>query len=228
MRVIGPFRRTLWLAAALLAVGAALAPARAADLERGAEIFELCAQCHGGDGSGHQAYLAPNLSGLPEWYVLGQLRNFQGGLRGLHPDDVAGLRMYPMLRTFKGERADEDMQAVAAYVAQLPVQMPPSTLSGGDPARGATFYQVCLTCHGPDGKGQQALGAPPLPQQQDWYMLSSLQRYKDGVRSNDPRNANAQIMRGMAATLPDEQAMKDVIAYIRSLGGAQAAAGAQH
>jgi cytochrome c553 len=108
-------------------------------------------------------------------------------------------------------------------VARLPVQRPDATLEGGDPAKGATSYQVCVACHGPDGKGQQALGSPPLPQQSDWYLLSSLHKFKTGVRGNDPRNANAQIMRGMAATLPDEQAMKDVIAYIRSLGGAQAA-----
>ena len=230
MRVTGSLRIDLRMAAALLAAGAALAaaPVRAADEDRGAEIFELCAQCHGGTGAGNQAYLAPNLTGLPEWYVLGQLRNFHGGLRGMHPDDVAGLRMYPMAKTFKGERAETDMQAVAAYVAKLPVQVPPATLAGGDAARGATFYQVCVACHGPDGKGQQALSSPALPQQSDWYLLSSLQKFKDGVRSNDPRNANAQIMRGMAATLPDEQAMKDVIAYIRSLGGAQAAAGPGH
>jgi cytochrome c553 len=211
------------IAAALLALALA-GPARAADVERGAELFQLCAQCHGGDGGGRQAFLAPNLTGLPEWYLLGQLRNFHSGLRGMHPDDFAGLRMYPMAKTFRGESADADMQAVVAYIATLPVQVAEPTFTDGDPAKGAAFYQVCIACHGPDGKGQQALNSPALPQQSDWYLLSSLQRYKDGVRSGDPRNANAQIMRGMAATLPDEQAMKDVIAYIRSLGGAQAAA----
>lgn len=217
--------RTFGIALALLA-GAALATPAHADEARARELFQLCAQCHGSDGSGNENYLAPNLTGLPEWYVLAQLRNFHGGLRGLHPDDVGGLRMYPMTKTFKGDSAESDMQALAAFVANLPVVVPTPTLSGGDPARGATFYQVCVACHGPDGKGQQATGSPPLPQQSDWYLLSSLQKFKDGVRSYDPRNANAQIMRGMAATLPDEQAMKDVIAYIRSLGGAQAAGAA--
>jgi len=221
--------RNLWVGAALLAAGVALAgPARAADAERGAELFQLCAQCHGAEGGGRPAYLAPNLTGLPEWYLLGQLRNFHGGLRGMHPDDFAGLRMYPMAKTFTGPNADADMQAVVAYIAKLPVRVAEPTFTDGDPAKGAAFYQVCVACHGPDGKGQQALNSPPLPQQSDWYLLSSLHKFKDGVRSNDPRNANAQIMRGMAATLPDEQAMKDVIAYIRSLGGAQAAAEPGH
>jgi cytochrome c553 len=116
------------------------------------------------------------------------------------------------------------MQAVVAHVAKLPVAVPEPTITDGDPAKGQALYQVCVACHGPDGKGNQALNAPPLHQESDWYLLSSLQRYKTGVRGNDPRNANATIMRGMAGTLADEQAMKDVIAYIRSLGGAQAAA----
>jgi cytochrome c553 len=45
-------------------------------------------------------------------------------------------------------------------------------------------------------------------------MLSSLQKFKAGTRGTYP---NAAVMRGMAGTLADEQAMKDVIAYIQSL-----------
>ncbi len=200
------------------------APARAADEKRGAALFPFCGQCHGAAGAGNQTYLAPAISGLPEWYVFAQLQNFYTGQRGMHPDDVAGLRMFPMAKTFKGDRADSDMQALAAYVAKLPAPTPPPTLVGGDPERGAGYYQVCIACHGADGNGNEALRSPPLHQQHDWYLLSSLQRYKSGVRGSDPRNTNAQVMRGMSSTLVDEQAMKDVIAYIRTLGGTEAAA----
>lgn len=200
------------------------APARAADDDRGAKLFPFCGQCHGADGQGIQTYLAPALAGLPEWYVSAQLQNFYTGQRGMHPDDVAGLRMYPMAKTFKGDRADADMQALASYIAQLPAPSPPVTLVGGDPVRGANYYQVCIACHGPGASGNEALRSPPLHQQHDWYLLSALQRYKSGVRGSDPRNTNAQIMRGMSSTLVDEQAMKDVIAYILTLGGDQAAA----
>lgn len=215
------FSRTLGAALALAALAAAPVQAEGPD---GAELFQLCAQCHGADAGGRELFLAPNLTGLPEWYLLGQLRNFHAGLRGMHPDDTPGLRMFAMARSFAGALADAEMQAVVAYVAKLPVAVPEPTFTDGDPAKGAAFYQVCTACHGADGKGNQALNAPPLTAESDWYLLSSLERYKSGVRSSDPRNANAQLMRGMAATLPDEQAMKDVIAYIRSLGAAQASA----
>lgn len=214
------FRCFAVLLPVLLALGSLLpGPAWAADAARGAQLYQFCGQCHGAAGAGNQIYLAPAIAGLPEWYVLAQLHNFFTGRRGMHPDDVAGLRMFPMARTFRGETSDADMQAVAAHVATLPAPTPPATLASGDPVRGAGYFQVCVACHGADANGNEALKAPPLRQQHDWYLLSSLQRYKGGVRGNDPRNTDAQIMRGMAATLTDEQAMKDVIAYIRSLGG---------
>ncbi len=225
-------RHSVTFSAIGFAIGTALvtllslppATARAADDARAAALFPFCGQCHGAAGAGNQRYLAPAIAGLPEWYVFAQLQNFYTGQRGMHPDDVAGLRMYPMAKTFRGEHAESDMQALAAYIAKLPVPTTPATLVGGDPGRGAGFYQVCLACHGPQANGSEALRAPPLHQQHDWYLLSSLQRYKSGVRASDPRNSNAQVMRGMSGTLVDEQAMKDVIAYIRTLGGTAAAA----
>jgi cytochrome c oxidase subunit 2 len=65
----------------------------------------------------------------------------------------------------------------------------------------------------------QATNGPPLANQSDWYLLTSIQRYKSGVRGSNPANANGAVMRGMANILQDEQAMKDVIAHIISLGG---------
>jgi cytochrome c553 len=202
-------------ALAALAAGAPLA-ARAEANARGGELFELCVQCHGSAGEGNPLALAPNIAGLAEWYVLGQLKNFKSGVRGTHRDDVGGLRMYPMSLSLK---SDEDMQAVAAYVASLPPVRPEATLAGGDPARGAQLYTICVACHGADGAGNQAVQSPRLAGQADWYMLSSLQKLKAGTRGNYP---NAAIMRGMAGTLVDEQAMKDVIAHILTLSSGSA------
>jgi cytochrome c553 len=206
-----------FLALWVLAAGAA-APAQA---DRTQELWELCAQCHGPAGGGNAPALAPPIAGLPEWYVAAQLRNFKGGLRGLHPEDVGGLRMYPMSQWLRDEA---DIQRVAAYVASLPASRPAPSLAGGDAARGATLYEPCKACHGPDGAGNQAMNAPPLVHASDWYLLSSLQKFKGGIRGGDPRNANAVLMRSFSNTLADEQAMKDVIAYIGSLAGRAAAA----
>ena len=142
------FSRNLAIWVALAALASAATPAQAGDVKRGAQLYNFCAQCHGADGAGNELYLAPNLTGLPDWHLRSQLRSFWTGLRGLHPDDVAGLRMYPMAKTFNGERAESDIEAVSAYIATLPVQVPAPTLVGGDPERGASFYQVAPALQG--------------------------------------------------------------------------------
>lgn len=211
-------QRTLVGLAALLPLALAFPSlGRAEDNARGTELYQLCEQCHGAAGEGNKMALAPNIAGLPEWYLLGQLQLFKSGARGKHHEDVGGLRMYPMSQTLKTE---DDMKAVASFVAALPHVTPEPTLTGGDPARGAQFYAICTTCHGPDGSGMQPMGSPRIAGQADWYLLSSLQKFKAGTRGTYP---NAAVMRGMAATLADEQAMKDVIAYIGSLASNTAA-----
>jgi cytochrome c oxidase subunit 2 len=128
------------------------------------------------------------------------------------------MRMRPMALSLRTEHGD-DLKDVAAYVAALSSVRPEPTLTGGDPARGATHYAVCQACHGAAGEGVQATNGPPVANQSDWYLLSSIQRFKSGVRGSAPNDANGAVMRGMANILVDEQAMKDVIAHMTSLAG---------
>jgi cytochrome c553 len=184
-----------------------------ADEHRGQALFRLCIACHGQQGEGRADVEAPAIAGLPEWYVSTQLTKFRNGLRGTHPRDTAGMRMRPMARTLP---TDDDVKAVARYVGSLPPQAPPPTLTG-NAANGAAQYAVCMACHGPDGKGNQQMGAPPLVTASDWYLLTQLKNLKNGVRTpNAAADASGAMMAPIAATL-DEQAMKDVIAYIQTL-----------
>jgi cytochrome c oxidase subunit 2 len=209
------YRTTLaWL---VLAASVAQ-PAFAQDAERGRELFELCASCHGEQAEGNALYYAPAIGGMPVWYLERQLVMFRDGVRGTHFDDLLGMRMRPMALSLRTEHGD-DLKDVAAYVAGLPARKPAPTLTGGDAARGATHYAVCQACHGAAGEGVQATNGPPLANENDWYLLSSIQRYKAGVRGSNPADANGAVMRGMASILQDEQAMKDVVAYIISLSG---------
>jgi cytochrome c oxidase subunit 2 len=202
-------------AAALAAfVFAHAGPAFAEDpVVRGEKLYGLCQQCHGQEGAGDPLSLAPAIAGFQAWYVERQVSNFKHGLRGLHPDDKGGLRMYPMSLALK---SDEDIAAVAAYVASLPRAKPPRTVEG-DPAKGETSYKTCAACHGPDGNGNQALNAPSLIGSSDWYLVETLHKYKAGVRGGNTDNQNSVMMRGMALSLADDQAIRDVVAYIMTL-----------
>ncbi|MCH2388779.1 MAG: c-type cytochrome [Opitutales bacterium] len=200
---------------AALAILAIALPAPNADADaRGEQLYRNCLICHGPDGQGIPLQLAPALSNLSEKYIVEQLKKYKSGLRGAHEKDVAGLRMLPMSQTLLTE---EDMQAVASHIVSLGSSPIEATLEGGDPVKGQSLYATCLACHGPDGKGNDLLNAPSLIHQHDWYQLTQLKNFKEGVRGGNPQDITGAQMRPMAMMLTDEQAMKDVIAYIQTL-----------
>jgi cytochrome c553 len=202
------------LALALAAVSCALAAApAAADDARGRKLFNFCAQCHGAEGAGNAAIEAPPIGGLPAWYVEAQLQKFKAGGRGYHADDAAGLRMRPMANWLK---TDADVTAVAAHVASLPASKPVATLTSGDAGRGEALYATCTACHGADGAGNQQLFAPPLRHLSDWYLVNQLRKFQTGVRGANPADTTGALMRPFSLTLTDEQALRDVVAYILS------------
>jgi len=212
---------SLCMATGAFAQGEGAAADAGADLAKGRALFSLCTQCHGSDGGGIQDALAPAIAGMPAWYVEAQLIKFRAGQRGLHAQDTGGLRMYPMSRWLQD---DAEIKSVSAYVASLPKTEPATTLAmTGDPAKGAGFYAVCSACHSADGSGNQGMGAPPLTGMSDWYLLSSIQKYKQSVRGNLPGDTLGPAMIGMVATLPDDAAVLDVIAHIQSLEAPAAA-----
>jgi cytochrome c553 len=202
-----------FLLALALAVALPAAKALAQDTARGHQLFKLCSQCHGDDGAGNAVALAPAIGGLPAWFVTSQLQKFRSGGRGTHFDDISGMRMRPMSMWL---RSDEDVANVAAYVASLPKVIPATTITGGNAEAGKARFAVCQQCHGVNGEGNQAMNSPPLAGTSDWYQLSSLQKFKAGVRGG-PQDPTGALMRGMSQTLTDEQAMRDVIAYIATL-----------
>jgi cytochrome c553 len=194
--------------------GIAQADDSAGDAQRGEVLYDLCQQCHGTDGAGNELFLAPKIAGLDDWYVQAQLKMFHSGGRGLHPDDVGGMRMYPMAMWL---RSDEDIAAVAAYVSTMQPVKTEHTVEGGDAEKGKQAYAICAACHGQDGAGNKAMNAPPLRGASDWYLVSSIEKYKAGVRGSNAKNPNSMLMRGMALSLADEQAVKDVVTYIGTL-----------
>jgi cytochrome c oxidase subunit 2 len=199
--------------------------ARAADDARAKQTFAMCTMCHGPHGEGDEITGAPSIAGLPEWYVQGQLEKFQKGWRAYSPKDYNGLKMRPMARHLVGD----DLAMISKYVAALPRPITPDTIEGNI-VKGEGAYAVCKACHGPDGMGNQQLGAPPLAHGSDWYLLTQLQHFKAGIRGGKPtEDPIGATMQGIATGL-DEESMKNVLAYLNVLESdepAQAAAPAK-
>jgi cytochrome c oxidase subunit 2 len=68
------------------------------------------------------------------------------------------------------------------------------------------------------------LNAPNLAGQSAWYMERQLQSFKHGLRGADASDTFGAQMAPMAATLVDDAAIKNVVAYINSLPEAKPAA----
>lgn len=46
------------------------------------------------------------------------------------------------------------------------------------------------------------------------YLVRQLRNFRGGVRGSHPSDQLGQVMRTMVGTLPDDQAILDVVAYI--------------
>lgn len=210
----GSIHPALWAALVLLCSACSVAKGKETPGPDATQTFQLCQQCHGVNGEGNRLANAPAIAGLPVWYIEGQLTKFKAGGRGLHFDDLTGMQMRPMALSLANEA---EIKAIAAHVAALPVAKPAPLVKGGDPEKGKIFFATCAACHGPEAAGLEALKAPPLSHASDWYLVASLQKFKAGIRGTNPNDVSGATMRPMAQTLPDEQAMKDVVAYIMTL-----------
>lgn len=185
-----------------------------ADLARGESLYATCATCHGADAGGNRALSAPRLNHLREVAIIAQLEKFRAGQRGGEDASASARQMVPMAAALPDEQALLD---VAAYIVTLDSAVSPATVEG-DAALGADYYnQFCGACHGPAAAGNVALNSPALAGSDDWYLLAQLQAFRAGERGAAPGDRTGRQMRAMAAVLPSEQAMADVVAFIRSL-----------
>ena len=86
------------------------------DTSAGKASYMICQTCHGPKGGGNRALNSPNLTGLQDWYIVRQLKNFKTGIRGTKSGDLFGMQMRPMAMTLANDAA---INNVAAYIATL-------------------------------------------------------------------------------------------------------------
>jgi len=200
---------------AFFAIAACSPQAPEQGVERGAALWDTCAPCHGSEGLGNRELGAPAIAGLPQWYIESQLNGFTNNWRGGHPFDTVGIRMKSMVLALDLEG---DLESVAEYVAGLPGGAPDDFFPEADVSAGQTTYTTCQTCHGPQGMGNEALRAPPIANQSDWYLFEQLRKFKAGWRGAHPDDTWGGTMRqGSGIMALDNQAMLNVVSYIETL-----------
>ena len=181
-------------------------------IDRGEAVYGTCVPCHGSDGAGNEVLRAPAIAGLPQWYITTSLQKYMSAQRGSDPFDTVGLRMKSMSLAIDHEG---DLESVAEYVASMTMVPAVATLEG-DASAGQLAFGLCSACHGAQAEGNEALHAPPLVGQHDWYLVAQLQKYRNGMRGTAPGDTWGATMRPNTLTM-DDQAMADVVAYIQTL-----------
>jgi len=156
-----------------------------------------CAMCHGSDGRGAKSF--PNLTD-GDWLWGGSydqlLTSITKGRIGAMPPLGAAL-------------GEEGTREVVAYVQQLSGQKADPDLAAAGQSR---FQTVCMACHGMDGTGNQALGAPNLTD--DIWLYGS-----------SPADIEATINNGRNGNMPahenllNEDRRRLLAAYVMSLSG---------
>ena len=187
----------------------------AAAMTASSGAYKTCAVCHGANGEGNRAMNAPALVNLEDWYLQRQLRNFQKGIRGKHAKDTWGMQMASQASLLKGDSA---IDAVVAQITGFKNVAPAATIKG-DAKRGKDFYNMtCGACHGPEGTGNLALNAPALRGLDDWYLVRQYENFRDGIRGSHAEDTYGQQMQRMGQVLKTEQDVRDVAAWLGSLG----------
>lgn len=186
----------------------------AGDPQAGQASYAVCAACHGQNGEGNMALNAPRIAGQEAWYVRRQIEYYKTGVRGTQPGDEFGPQMAPMANTLA---TDAMVANVAAYIESMPDVSVEETVTG-DIARGRKLFDpTCGICHGEDATGVWAVNAPKLAGMSDWYLVRQLQYFKSGVRGEHPGDEFGFQMTSMVTALKDDQAIRDVVAYINTL-----------
>lgn len=174
--------------------------------------YVYCTVCHGVQLKGNTIIEAPRLSRMEAWYVERQLHAFKKGWRGQHERDAAGMEMRPMAEIL----TDDDIDAVVTYVNSVDSELPPRTIRG-NVEKGRMQYASCAACHGANGEGIAALGAPSLIGVNDWYLVTQMKNFRDGIRGGSPGDTYGAQMRAASQVFPGDQAINDIVSYISTL-----------
>ena len=166
--------------------------------EIGGRLFaNNCAMCHGSDGRGAKGF--PNLADN-DW-LWGDsydtvLFSISKGRIGAMPPMGAAL-------------GEDGVREVVAHVQQLSGQKADPEMAAAGQAR---FQMVCMACHGMDGTGNQALGAPNLTDEIWLY-------------GGNPADIEATVINGRSGNMPAHQNLLNedrrrlIAAYVKGLSG---------
>jgi len=147
------------------------------NLDRGAELFRLCADCHGAAGGGTAHGMVPRIAGQHASVLEKQLVDYRYDRRwDLRMEQIAS----------RHHLADAQAIAdVAEYVSRLEGAVANGEGNGQLLEHGAeTYAALCRGCHGDDGQGDAQRVIPRIAGQNYEYLRRQIYDAVDGRRPN--------------------------------------------
>ena len=181
--------------------------------QRGQALSATCIGCHGTDLNGDDGRKSPALAAQNDWYIITQMQKYKHGVRGADVSDVNAMAM----KDISDKLNSQQMADIAAYIKSNFKGKKHKISLGGDPVKGKQLYVACVACHGTEGQGNPQIKSPKLTGLQDWYIFESLKKFKSKERGNGEGDMQGKLMQTSVMMLQDEQAMKDVAAYLSTL-----------
>lgn len=166
-------------------------------LKIGQRLFiQNCAQCHGSDAHGTTGF--PNLADK-DWLY--------GGTPDAIKDSILhGRKANGMMAWESALGGEQGVKEVAAYVLTLSGR----SVNPENAKAGKSKFAMCMGCHGPEGKGNLAMGAPNLTDNV-WLYGGSLRTVEESIR-----NGRAGVMPAWQDILGAEK-VHVISAYVYSL-----------
>jgi cytochrome c oxidase cbb3-type subunit 3 len=166
-----------------------------------------CVQCHGAGAAGSKGY--PNLND-DDWLWGGDLKSIEYTI-------THGARQPGDAKTHAGQMPafGKDGILTAGQVDQVAGHVLSLSGKARDNAAGAQlFQQNCAVCHGSDGRGNRAVGAPNLA---DAIWLYGGKREDVVAQVTNPKHGAMPAWGGRL----DPVTIKMLAAYVHSLGGGE-------
>ena len=162
-----------------------------------------CRACHGRAGAS-RGDAVPVLAGMPTWYFKKAIDDY-----------ASGRRPSPEMESFSKMVNTLGVDDIAAYFAAQRREPSEIKIERGAISKGRAASTPCAGCHGQDGRGNQAKGAPPLAGQPSGYLLNQMKLFKAEKRS--PGDANVTGVKAAMKPL-DDATLADLAAYYASFG----------
>ncbi|QDP01325.1 cytochrome c oxidase subunit II [Thalassotalea sp. PS06] len=127
--------------------------------------------------------------------------------------ELCGVAHYLM----RGKIVVEQQQEFEQWLQQQPTFIASIENRTVDLVAGEAQYQICVSCHGVNGEGMQALNGPAISNLSPWYLKRQLVYFKHKIRGDETKDPVGAPMAAIAQTLVDEQQINNLVAYIEQL-----------